>query len=104
MLELGPGAGALVLHAPPELDGREIEVSGAGGHRTHALVRQRRTADRTLYAAIYPGLASGEYTIWRDDDTAAGTVQVAAGQVTSMSLAESRSGPDPPPLPRRGDR
>jgi hypothetical protein len=38
VLDLGPGIGALVLHTPPELDGREIEISPLGStpaRRTH---------------------------------------------------------------------
>ena len=58
VLELGPGAGALVLRTPAELDGTEIEISLSGdpGHRTHSLVRPRHVAGGTRYAAVYPGL------------------------------------------------
>jgi hypothetical protein len=58
--------GALVLHTPRELDGREIEVSPVGGtavRRTHSLVRPRATGRHTLYAAVYPQLAAGTYTV-----------------------------------------
>ena len=92
VLELGPGIGALVLHTPPELDGTEIEISRATlpdregnvpAKRTHSQVRQRITAGGTKFAAVYPGLAAGEYTIWRDATTPAITVTVGGGQVTS---------------------
>ena len=80
ILDLGPGVGALVLHAAPELDGREIEVSllggGAPAHRTHSRVRPRKTGGETQYAA-------GDYTIWKDDVTPAATVTVEGGQVTT---------------------
>jgi len=87
MLDVGPGVGALVLSTPPDLNGREIEISRAdtpGARRTHSQVRERRAGGRVGYAAVYPGLASGSYTIWRDEATAIGTVEVAGGTVTSF--------------------
>jgi hypothetical protein len=87
VLELGPGAGTLVLHTPPELNGTEINISltgstGQHGHRTHSMVRPRHVASGTRYAAVYPGLPPGEYTIWEQDGTPAVTVTVAEGAVT----------------------
>lgn len=86
VLDVGPGIGALVLHTPAGLDGREIEISprdAPAARRTHAQVRERR-ADRSVqYAAVYPGLSAGEYTIWRDADTPAGVVTITGGSVTS---------------------
>lgn len=89
VLELGPGIGALVLHTPPELDGAEIEISrqvrpaGPPAKRTHSQVRQRLTPGGTKFAAVYPGLAAGEYTIWRDAHSPAMTVTIDGGQVTT---------------------
>jgi hypothetical protein len=80
MLDLGAGIGALILYAPAGLAGREIEISRPGDRRTHACVRERPAG---RYAAVYPGLAAGDYTIWRDHGTPAGTVTVTGGQVTS---------------------
>jgi hypothetical protein len=86
VLDLGPGIGVLVLDTPAELAGREIEVSpasgGPGAHRTHSLVRERRTGAGTSYAAVYPGLAAGDYTLWGDATTPAGTFTIDSGQVT----------------------
>jgi hypothetical protein len=86
VLDLGPGIGALILDTPSELAGREIEISPAGagpsGRRTHSLVRERRTGAGLSYAAVYPDLAVGEYTIWRDAVTPAGMITVRSGQVT----------------------
>jgi len=86
VLELGPGQGALVLRTPPDLDGMEIEISRddrAAGLRTHSQVRERRVAGGRQYAAVYPGLAPGDYTVWRDESTRAMTVNVADGTVTT---------------------
>jgi hypothetical protein len=87
VLELGPGAGALVLNVPAEMNGAEIDISLAGsqGRRTHSMVRPRHVPAGTQYAAVYPGLPPGEYTIWRDDQTPAVTVMVAEGIATTAS-------------------
>lgn len=87
LLDLGPGTGALVLHTPPEFDSMEIEISRiAGGSprgRTHSRVRQRHTSGGLHYAAVYPGLAAGDYVVWRDASTSAMIVTVAGGEVTT---------------------
>jgi hypothetical protein len=97
VLELGDTVGVLVLEATAELNGREIEISPVDGthqhdhdhahghahaHRTHSMVRERGTAAGTSYAAVYPDLAVGTYTVWRDHDTPVGTVTIDGGQVT----------------------
>ena len=97
VLELGDTVGVLVLEATAELNGREIEISpvddihdanpdhdhgDAHVHRTHSMVRERGTAAGRSYAAVYPGLAVGTYTVWRDHDTPAGTVTIDGGRVT----------------------
>ena len=96
VLELGGVVGVLVLEATAELNGREIEISPVRGtdhhdhandhnahaHRTHSMVRERGTAAGKSYAAVYPGLAVGTYTIWRDRDTPVGTVTIDGGRVT----------------------
>jgi hypothetical protein len=87
VLDVGPGIGALVLHTPAKLDGAEIEISPLsppGARRTHSQVRERRTAGGTSFAAVYPGLAAGDYTIWRDAATAAGVVTIEGGSVASI--------------------
>ena len=98
ILELGGDVGVLVLVAPASLLGREIEISPADGgissgprasHRTHSLVRERVTGSGTSYAAVYPGVPAGRYTVWRDADTLAGTVTIAGGEVARFTLADS---------------
>ena len=89
ILELGEGIGALILDAPPGLAGHEIEISpSAGGPRTHSLVRERHTATRTVYAAVYPVLAEGDYVVWRDDGLPAGQVSIRGGRATRFRWPE----------------
>ena len=89
ILELGAGVGALVLYTPADLDGKEIEISGddepgdPGSRRTHSRVRPRHMPGETRYAAVYPTLPAGRYTVWRDEHSPAATVTVTGGQVSS---------------------
>ena len=88
VLELGADVGALVLYTPSELDGREIEISRDSeprARRTHSQVRPRHMAALTKYAAVYPELSAGTYTIWADASRRAGSVVIAGGRVTNWS-------------------
>ena len=46
------------------------------------MVRERGTAAGKSYAAVYPGVEVGTYTVWRDPDTPVGTVTIDGGRVT----------------------
>ena len=88
VLELGPGVGALVLYTPAELDGREIEISrddDPGARRTHSQVRPRHMPAGTRYAAVYPDLAAGSYTIWADKQAPAGRVVITGSKITNWN-------------------
>ena len=94
VMELGADVGALILYTPAGLDGREIEISRDGdpvARRPHSRVRPRHVPTGTRYAAVYPGLPAGQYTIWCDEDrpaaTATVTVTVTGGHVTSCQWA-----------------
>jgi hypothetical protein len=101
ILDIGQGAGALVLYAPAFMLGAEIEVGPAdqAALRTHSQVRQRLSGQQPAgsatedvsYAAVYPGLAAGRYVVWRDADDAAGAVTIADGQVTTWHWPEGLS-------------
>jgi hypothetical protein len=86
VLDIGAGTGALILCAPAGLNGSEIEISRSGAPgaaRTHSRVRERRAGAAVTYAAVYPAVPAGSYTIWRDAGTPAATVEVAGGTITS---------------------
>ena len=87
VMELGAGVGALILYTPAGLDGEEIEISRdragpQGSGRTHSRVRPRHLPGQTRYAAVYPGLPAGRYTVWRAH-TPVTAVTVTGGQVSS---------------------
>jgi hypothetical protein len=92
VMELGADVGALILFTPAAMDSAEIEISRDGdpaARRTHSQVRQRHAAAATRYAAVYPGLRAGRYTIWDGERRPAGTAVVTGGQVTSCRWPES---------------
>jgi hypothetical protein len=92
VMDLGADVGALILFTPARMDGREIEISrddDPGARRTHSQVRRRHVATVTKYAAVYPGLRAGRYTIWGDDQRPAATTVITGGQITSCRWPES---------------
>ena len=90
VLEIGGDLGALIIHTGPEQDGLEIEVGRADraeAPRTHAAVRPRHLAGRTVYCAVISPLPAGRYTVWRDAGTTGATVQVPAAGVAEHRWA-----------------
>jgi hypothetical protein len=84
MVEVGAGAGVLIIRASATERLREIEISPAGdaaAPRTHAAVLPRELSTDTVHVAVYPGLAPGPYTVWRDRATPHGSVLVTAGRI-----------------------
>jgi hypothetical protein len=90
MLDLGPGVGALVLHAGASLHGTEIEISPAGsdGQRSHKQVHERPAGGRPRFAAVFDRLPAGDYTLWLDGSPLRRGVSVAGATVTEISLEE----------------
>jgi hypothetical protein len=92
VMDVGGDIGALVLYTPADMDGREIEISRddePGARRTHSQVRARHMPGVTRYAAVYPGLVAGSYTIWDYADRPAASMVITGGEVAS------RRWPDP---------
>jgi hypothetical protein len=88
ILDIGADTGALIIHAAVDHDEAEIEISPAGSYqaRTHNIVRRREAVSGAVYAAVFPALAAGDYVVWRDAATPAGTVAVRGGRVASFRL------------------
>jgi hypothetical protein len=88
-LGMGEHRGALILHAPAELDGGEIEISlghDPGAERVCARVWPRHDGMGRRYAAVYPGLTVGRYTVWRDGSIPVVTVTITGGSLTNCQL------------------
>jgi hypothetical protein len=104
LLDIGGDIGALIINTTADLHLAEIEVSRVddddvhahGGHRhahphrTHVAVRERRGPSGVRYAAIYPGLRAGEYTVWGSDGRPADTVRIVGGEVAQLDWRVSR--------------
>ena len=86
MVDVGPGAGALVIYTREELRGQEIEISPDANdeQRAHTDVLRRRTAGGYLFAAVFGSLAEGEYSLWHDTLTSPLKVRIVGGQVTEL--------------------
>ena len=85
MIDVGGGAGALILHTDPAMAGSEIEISPAGQdtHRTHVAVLARPLGPATIHAAVYPTLAAGTWHLWHPHTSHHTlTVTIHDGQVT----------------------
>lgn len=86
MVDVGPGAGALVIYTRDELRGQEIEISplGSDSTRAHTDVLRRTTAAGHVYAAVFGSLAEGEYRLWHHSLPGPQKVHVAGNQVTEL--------------------
>ncbi|HEU5475060.1 MAG TPA: hypothetical protein VFV67_30825 [Actinophytocola sp.] len=83
LLDIGGDMGALIIHARPEQNELEIEISpGTGGARTHNQVHARQNWSGTSYSAVFPSVAAGEYVIWRDAGTPETSVTIRGGEIT----------------------
>src|SRR5947209_5298140 len=86
VLDIGGDIGALILYTDPEQVNAEIEMTPKGsntGH-FHNQVHERRMNGRSVFAAVYPQIRAGEYDIWRDASTVAGSVTIVGGEVATV--------------------
>ena len=65
VLDIGGDVGALMLRTPPSMDGDEIDLTPDDEDlpHTHSAVRERRLGSDVSYAAVYPSLRAGTYTV-----------------------------------------
>ena len=69
VLDIGADVGALVIYVPAACQGREVDITGTDGKRSHSAVRERVLEYGSIYCLVYPSLTEGEYTIWTDETT-----------------------------------
>jgi hypothetical protein len=88
LLDIGGDTGALMIRAAAGRDQAEIEISPVGGEqaRTHNIIRRREAPSGAVYAAVFPAVPAGDYVVWRDAVTPAGTVTVHGGHVATFRL------------------
>jgi hypothetical protein len=87
-LDIGGGAGALVLYPTERFRGREIEISrlDGQGQRVHTGVHERTTEVRSRLTAIFGSLPAGDWIVWEDVNTAGPVVSVRAGTIAEVEL------------------
>jgi PAS domain-containing protein len=86
MVDVGPGAGALVIYTREELHGHEIEISpeSEDEQRVHTDVLRRKAAGGHVFAAVFGSLPEGEYRLWQDTLTSPTKVRIVGGEVTEL--------------------
>jgi len=89
LVDVGEDTGALILRAGPDLEGLEVEIHPVADptQRTHVWVLPRAGRDSTIYAAVFPRLAAGDYAVIGPDGAVTAVVPVPANQVTSARWA-----------------
>ena len=94
VLDIGDGVGALVVHAPSDLCGREVEITRRGDTHAfvHTEVRERVLAEGSVYAGVFLALDEGDYTLLDIAGHAPRDVTIRSGHVTEVALAPSYTG------------
>ncbi|GIH20423.1 phospholipase [Rugosimonospora africana] len=91
VLDIGGQIGALVITTGPDLAEEEIEISPGldpAAKRTHNVVHPRRDRDVVrAYAAVFPTVPAGPYTVWHRDGSPYQVVTIHGGQVTELTMS-----------------
>jgi hypothetical protein len=89
VLDIGPGTGALVVHAPPSWIGLELDVTRAGearSHHRHLLIRRLRAGVGDVVAGVLPSVPEGRYSVWGPSGGVVATVAVVGGSVATVTV------------------
>jgi hypothetical protein len=89
VVDIGGDTGALVVYAPEDLIGHEIEIARDdenvdSTHPVHNVVRRRQIGTRSVCAAVFPDLAAGTYVPYGDPQVRADPFVVRGGSVTEI--------------------
>jgi hypothetical protein len=82
VLDIGGDVGALMLRTPPAMVGHEIDLipDDTFAPHTHSAVRVRQSARGLSYAAVYPHLRAGTYSV----EGSTQRVLIVGGRVTDV--------------------
>lgn len=88
VLDIGDDIGALIIYTSGELRGRQIDVSPKGNDwlKVHTDVLERKANGRTIFAALFLSLPTGDYTIWSNPTN---EVTIVGGQVAEVDWRNS---------------
>jgi hypothetical protein len=85
LLDIGGDVGAAIVRTPAAWVGSEIEIRpcGAAWDGTHVAVRERHVLGGVVHAALFSGLAHGDYEVRRKGDAGGpgATLTVEGGRV-----------------------
>ena len=86
VMDIGEQTGSLVIYTPPEMVSVEIEISPRGNdsRRAHTDVAERRTRERSIFAAVYLPMPAGVYTLWAPEPYGPTEVTIASGAITEL--------------------
>ena len=89
LVNVGEHTGALILGAPAEREGLEVEIHPISepSKRTHVWVLPRVGREGTVYAAVFPSLPADDYAVIGLDGSITEVVPVPANKVTSAAWA-----------------
>ena len=89
LVNVGEHTGALILGAPAEREGLEVEIHPISepSKRTHVWVLPRVGREGTVYAAVFPSLPADDYAVIGLDGSITQVVPVPANKVTSAAWA-----------------
>lgn len=95
-VDVGEHTGALVLMSSSEREGLEVEIhlESDPGNRTHVWVLPRvGPHDGTVYAAVFPSLTPGTYSVLQPDGRFGSNVRVDANCVTTGAWIDDSGHP-----------
>jgi len=86
VLDIGPGAGGLLIRASQDMRDQEIEVISVSQpeRRTHVGVLERTNGNVSGWVAVFSGLQPDEYTVCGGVPPRTGNVTVRAAEVTEL--------------------
>ena len=78
----------MVAYASPARLHDEVEIGPAGGAgpRLHAAVRERTGPRGPVFAVVLCPVPPGRHELWARDGTPLGSVRVAEGRVTELTI------------------
>ncbi len=90
VLDIGAGAGAVVVRTDADMCGLELEIRRAGEDwdGRHMAVRRRDGAGTAQFAAVFGGLAAGRYELRVRGTGRDGTALVVQVEDASVLLAD----------------
>jgi hypothetical protein len=91
VIDVDSTAGALVLATSANYEGTEVEIHPTldPSSRSHVWVLPREGVGEVLYAAVFPRLACGDYTVLAQDGSVHEVLTVNPNQVTFASWMEA---------------